>query len=182
MLFAYVSSCLCSTTVYTLKALLAGETPLDGISKYIQHISSQHILLRYWSIWFPVQCLNFAVVPEHLRVPFGAVISFFWVCLLSSIAAKDGDETVAASQTNQGEQAQRDPLVSLQETIEQLQYHPAYQQVQQWASPWMAGNSGAARTSSSLPQPAHVRVPVYKPTVSDNSSSGRRLVDAPRYV
>ena len=178
MPFAFIFSCLFSTTVYTLKALLAGETPLDGISKYIQHISSQHILLRYWSIWFPVGCLNFAVVPEHLRVPFGAVVSFFWVCLLSSIAAKDGDETVAASQTNQGgEPVQRDPLVGLQETMEQLQYHPVYQQVQQWASPWIASTSRAVRTSSSLPQPAHVRVSVYKPTTSD-----KRLVDAPRYV
>ena len=72
-----------------LKSLLTGGTPQQGISKYKNHIWSQQLLLRYWAIWFPVQCLNFGVVPEHLRVPFCAVISFFWVCLLSSITAQE---------------------------------------------------------------------------------------------
>jgi hypothetical protein len=79
----------CLPTVYTLKSLLAGGTPQEGINKYKDHIVSQNVLLKYWAIWFPVQCLNFGVVPEHLRVPFCAVISFFWVCLLSSITAQE---------------------------------------------------------------------------------------------
>jgi protein Mpv17 len=79
----------CLPTVYTIKSLLAGGTPQQGICKYKNHIWSQQLLLRYWAIWFPVQCLNFGVVPEHLRVPFCAVISFFWVCLLSSITAQE---------------------------------------------------------------------------------------------
>jgi protein Mpv17 len=83
----------CLPTVYTMKSLLAGRTPQQGLEKYWDHIFSQSVLLRYWSIWFPVQCLNFAVVPEHLRVPCGAVVSFFWICLLSSISSNENSET-----------------------------------------------------------------------------------------
>ena len=189
ILIAFLSTILYQFTVYTLKALLSGGTPQDGISKYIQHISSQQVLFRYWSIWFPVQCLNFAVVPEHLRVPFGAFISFFWVCLLSSIAAQDGDEeNVTVDQSNQQNHFQQDPFAGLQAAIDQIQFHPLYQNVQQWASPFLdssskaLSNSAVGRTARSLPQPSPVRVPVYKSPLSDHTqATGQCLPDTPRY-
>ena len=30
-----------------------------------------------WTIWVPAQLVNFAFVPRHLRIPFGACFSFF---------------------------------------------------------------------------------------------------------
>lgn len=80
---------LCLPTVYTIKSLLQGNDVQAGLEKYWDHIFSQQILFKYWSIWFPVGCFNFGVVPEHLRVPFGAFVSFFWVCILSTVSAKE---------------------------------------------------------------------------------------------
>ena len=85
----------CLPVVYTMKGILEGGNLTSGLEKYRDHIFSQQILIKYWSLWFPVQCFNFAVVPEHLRVPFGAIISFFWVCMLSSISSKETTTAVA---------------------------------------------------------------------------------------
>jgi protein Mpv17 len=47
-------------------------------------------------LWIPVSIVNFLFVPEHFRVAFVAVVSFFWMIILSLIANKsDGkDEAV----------------------------------------------------------------------------------------
>lgn len=79
----------CLPCVYTIKSLLEGAGATAGLEKYWDHIFSQQILIKYWSLWGPVQIFNFAVVPEHLRVPFSAIVSFFWVCILSGISSKE---------------------------------------------------------------------------------------------
>lgn len=86
----------CMPTVYSMKALFAGEEASAGIEKYINHVQNKGILLKYWSIWVPVQALNFGVVPPHLRVPFVAMVSFFWTCLLSTVSSteKSGEQVV----------------------------------------------------------------------------------------
>ncbi|CAB9522551.1 Mpv17 / PMP22 family [Seminavis robusta] len=78
----------CMPTVYTMKAVFAGETdPTAGITKYLDHVQHKGILFKYWSIWGPVQALNFALVPPHLRVYVVAMVSFFWICLLSMVSS-----------------------------------------------------------------------------------------------
>ena len=66
----------CLPTVYSMRALVKGETILDGLTKYVQHISSQQLLFRYWSIWFPVQCLNFAVIRNIYVFRLGHSLAF----------------------------------------------------------------------------------------------------------
>lgn len=89
----------CMPTVYTMKALLAGEESLTaGIDKYVDHVQTKGILFKYWSIWLPAQTINFAMVPPHLRVVFVACVSFFWICLLSTVSSS---ETEAQSNQEQ---------------------------------------------------------------------------------
>ena len=92
----------CMPTVYTMKALLANDGKDDeefkwtkGIETYVEHIQTKGVLTKYWSIWGPVQTLNFGVVPPHLRVVFVAMVSFFWICLLSTTMNSSKDESSA---------------------------------------------------------------------------------------
>lgn len=64
------------------------ETLQQGIAKYKNHVVTQGLLYKYWSIWAPAQTINFLFVPEHLRVFFVAFVSFFWVFLLSGISSQ----------------------------------------------------------------------------------------------
>lgn len=95
---------LCMPTVYTMKALFAGEEGTAGIQKYFDHVQTKGILFKYWAIWGPVQTLNFGIVPHHLRVVFVAMVSFFWICLLSTVSSEaETNDTVkeqSAAPTN----------------------------------------------------------------------------------
>lgn len=81
----------CMPTVYTMKALFAGEEGSAGIKKYLDHVQNKGILFKYWSIWGPVQTLNFGIIPHHLRVVFVAMVSFFWICLLSTVSSSESE-------------------------------------------------------------------------------------------
>ena len=64
------------------------ETPLrDGLDKYVQDAKGD-LLWKYWAIWTPAQFFTFGVVPEHLRIPWVALVSFFWLIILSNISSR----------------------------------------------------------------------------------------------
>lgn len=66
----------------------------EGLEKYLVDVKDNHLLWKYWAIWFPAQTVSFSVVPDHLRVAFMASISFFWFILFSSVSSQgDGDNT-----------------------------------------------------------------------------------------
>ncbi len=75
-------------------------TPIDfhlepihqAIAKYQNHVRTQNLLLKYWMVWAPAQTINWYFVPEHLHVLFVALVSFFWVYLLSSISSHEAEE------------------------------------------------------------------------------------------
>ena len=68
-----------------------------GIDKYKNHIETQGILFKYWSIWAPAQTLTFGVIPPHLRVVFVAFVSFFWVTILSDVSSREVTATTASN-------------------------------------------------------------------------------------
>ena len=81
---------LCLPVAYAMKAVLsADDNLLDGLRKYVSHVQNEGLLVRYWSIWAPVQFLTFGFVPSHLRIPFIAFVSFFWLMILSNISSQD---------------------------------------------------------------------------------------------
>lgn len=80
---------LCLPVAYIVKAGVAqDENLLDGLAKYWNHVQNEKLLIRYWSLWAPVQVLTFGFVPHHLRIPFVAFVSFFWLMILSNISAQ----------------------------------------------------------------------------------------------
>lgn len=85
---------LIQTTIVTLplaymsKALIYQYSFREAFRRYIDDIKNHGLLIKYFSLWGPVQCLTFSIIPEHFRVSFIACVSFFWLIILSSIASK----------------------------------------------------------------------------------------------
>jgi len=55
-----------------------------------------------WKVWVPFTMINFSFMPMHLRVPFTAVVSMVWTCILSAMRGGDvmnGDEMAGGAVT-----------------------------------------------------------------------------------
>ena len=68
---------LCLPVAYVVKSLVFRYPIQEALAKYVAD-ARKDLLLKYWAIWTPTQCLTFSVIPEHLRIPFIALVSFFW--------------------------------------------------------------------------------------------------------
>jgi protein Mpv17 len=101
---SFFSVCLCLPVAYIFKysfmmneATAPGSTLVNweivrtALRKYKSDVQERGLLFKYWGIWIPVQTLNFSVIPTHFRVAFVAVVSFFWMFVLSTTSAQ-GDE------------------------------------------------------------------------------------------
>ncbi len=84
-----VTPFLCLPVAYLVKSAIYGLEPIEGLKKYVNDVQNKGLLLKYYRIWFPAQCLTFGVVPEHLRIVFIAFISFFWLIILSSVSSSE---------------------------------------------------------------------------------------------
>jgi Mpv17 / PMP22 family len=58
-----------------------------GWEQYLHDVEHEHILIKYWSLWIPVKCFTFTLIPCHLRIVFIATISFFWMMILSNASS-----------------------------------------------------------------------------------------------
>lgn len=89
---------LCLPLAYAFKAAFTSEEDLSvdtfrqGLEKYVEDVTTRGLLFKYWTIWIPVQFLTFGVIPPHFRVAFVAAVSFFWIFILSSVAADESTE------------------------------------------------------------------------------------------
>mmetsp|Transcript_45863 Transcript_45863/g.55174 ORF Transcript_45863/g.55174 Transcript_45863/m.55174 type:complete len:121 (+) Transcript_45863:570-932(+) len=90
----FISPLICLPVAYLTKAAIFQYPFKEGISRYFSDLKNKGLLQRYWSVWIPVQSCTFSIVPEHLRIPFIAVVSFFWLIILSSISS-DSDQTAS---------------------------------------------------------------------------------------
>lgn len=83
-----VSPFLCLPVAYLVKSVIFQYSVGEALARYTDDVMKNGLLLKYWSLWGPVQCMTFGVVPVHLRIAFIAVISFFWLIIFSSVSAK----------------------------------------------------------------------------------------------
>lgn len=75
---------------YVLKGLVEdNQTLQSALFKYISDIQERGLLTKNFMLWGPILCLTFTSVPEHWRVSFVALVSFFWIIILSAIAAAE---------------------------------------------------------------------------------------------
>jgi hypothetical protein len=90
---------ICLPVCYLVKALVFSYPLRDGLERYIAD-AKRDLLIKYWVLWGPVQCLTFGVVPPQWRVPFIALVSFFWLLILSSITARAEAAEAAEAQAS----------------------------------------------------------------------------------
>lgn len=92
----FISAPLCwLPPAYLIKAMVYDYCWQEGLQKYVQDIRHNGLLLRYWAIWLPAQTVSFSYIPDHMRVAWMALVSFFWFILFSSVASDGEQEAVA---------------------------------------------------------------------------------------
>jgi protein Mpv17 len=79
---------LCLPAAYLAKAIAFNYPLNEGLRRYAAD-ARKDLLIKYWTIWGPVQCLTFSVVPPQWRIAFIAFVSFFWLIILSTISSRD---------------------------------------------------------------------------------------------
>jgi protein Mpv17 len=84
----------CIPMAYATKALVFGYPIRKGIHQYIDDVRFHGLLLKYYAIWMPVNAMLFTIVPTHYRITVMAVISFFWMVILSTISSRARAEAV----------------------------------------------------------------------------------------
>lgn len=89
-----ISPFLCLPIAYLTKSTIYGQSIREGFEKYVYDLKNNNLWVTYCSIWLPVQCVTFGLVPEHLRIPFIALVSFFWLIILSTISSTSMDDAV----------------------------------------------------------------------------------------
>ena len=73
---------------YAIKAIIYKYTFQEAFRRYIDDIMNHGLLIKYFSLWGPVQCITFSIIPERYRISFIAVVSFFWLIILSTISSR----------------------------------------------------------------------------------------------
>ena len=114
----------CLPCAYIIKAFIMNSddedngwsaTAMKGLKKYKEDVLQRGLLLKYWTIWFPVQTITFSVIPERYRILFIACVSFFWMFLLSAISSdttspkEEPAALTATSVNNVSEQLEASP-------------------------------------------------------------------------
>lgn len=84
---------------YLVKAAVFRSSLRQGFKYYIRD-AKKGLIFKAWALWVPTQCVTFTVVPEHLRIAFIAMVSFFWLIILSNISGRDRSRTPSAKGKN----------------------------------------------------------------------------------
>ena len=73
-------------SLYIIKSIIERQSIQQAITKYWYDIQYQQLLQKFYILWGPVLSLTFSVIPQPYRVTFIAIISFFWLIILSGIS------------------------------------------------------------------------------------------------
>jgi Mpv17 / PMP22 family len=73
---------------YGIKAIIYKYTFQEALRRYIDDIMNHGLLIKYFTLWGPVQCMTFGIIPERYRISFIAIVSFFWLIILSTISSR----------------------------------------------------------------------------------------------
>ena len=82
---------ICIPMAYAVKAFVFQYPIRKGIQQYIDDVVHHGLLLKYYALWMPVNAMIFTIVPPHLRISVMAVVSFFWMIILSTISSRKRD-------------------------------------------------------------------------------------------
>ena len=73
---------------YGIKAIIYQYSFQEAFRRYIDDIKNHGLLIKYFTLWGPVQCITFSIIPERYRISFIAIVSFFWLIILSTISSR----------------------------------------------------------------------------------------------
>mmetsp|Transcript_37241 Transcript_37241/g.56816 ORF Transcript_37241/g.56816 Transcript_37241/m.56816 type:complete len:281 (-) Transcript_37241:31-873(-) len=82
-----VTTLLTLPSLYVIKGVIEQSSLKKALGKYVDDVKNQKLLQKFYMLWGPVLTLAFSVVPEQFRIAFIAVISFFWLIILSGISS-----------------------------------------------------------------------------------------------
>ena len=82
---------------YGIKAMVYQYSFQEAFRRYIDDIRNHGLLMKYFTLWGPVQCLTFSIIPERYRIVFIAMVSFFWLIILSTISSRVRSSTTTTS-------------------------------------------------------------------------------------
>lgn len=80
-------SLVCIPMAYIVKAIVFHYSVQTALQEYWKDVRYQGLLLKNHAIWIPVSVGLFTVVQPHYRTTVLAMVSFFWMILLSSISS-----------------------------------------------------------------------------------------------
>ena len=78
---------ICIPMAYAVKAFVYHYSVRKAIHEYMDDVRYHGLLIKNNIIWIPVNALVFTVVPPHYRITVVAIVSFFWMFILSSISS-----------------------------------------------------------------------------------------------
>ncbi|EGV61525.1 hypothetical protein PSN45_000202 [Yamadazyma tenuis] len=67
---------------FTYGTMVLESGTWEGTKEKLSKIYLKTLMINY-SVWFPVQFVNFLIVPRNFQVPFSSSISVLWNCFLS---------------------------------------------------------------------------------------------------
>lgn len=80
--------CLTLPSAYLTKSIVYNYSFREAIRRYVDDVRNRGLMLKFWGLWAPVQCVTFSIIPQHWRITFVAFVSFFWLIILSSTSSK----------------------------------------------------------------------------------------------
>jgi hypothetical protein len=98
---------------YGIKAIIYKYSFREALRRYIEDIMNHGLLIKYFTLWGPVQCITFSIIPERYRISFIAIISFFWLIVLSTISSRVRSTAVPTTQNTN----RTDTLTNIQYNI-----------------------------------------------------------------
>jgi predicted amino acid-binding ACT domain protein len=87
---------------YCTKEAVMADKPDFTRALGMYRANFQEDMIALWKVWVPFTMINFSFMPMHLRVPFTAVVSMVWTCILSAMRGGDalhGDEMAGGAVT-----------------------------------------------------------------------------------
>ena len=82
------NSLICIPMGYAVKAFVYRYSVRKAMREYVDDVRYHGLLIKNNIIWIPVNALVFTVVPPHYRITVVAIVSFFWMFILSSISSR----------------------------------------------------------------------------------------------
>mmetsp|Transcript_18554 Transcript_18554/g.50713 ORF Transcript_18554/g.50713 Transcript_18554/m.50713 type:complete len:174 (-) Transcript_18554:133-654(-) len=83
---------LCIPMAYAIKAFVFRFSLQTALQQYWSDVWQQHLLLKNYALFIPVNIALFTVVPPHFRTTVLAMVSFFWMIILSSVSSRQRGE------------------------------------------------------------------------------------------